>query len=458
MKVIIRADSSFNIGTGHIMRGLVLATQFSDVTFVTRDLPGNINFKINDAGYKLEIISDNSVVEFEKVVNNISPDLVVIDNYDIDYTFEKILKDKYPNVSLMVLDDTYERHYCDILLNHNISTDEKKYKNLVLENCELRCGSEYILLRQEFYDYKVKPKQKNQVPKIFVAMGGADYSNISISILEVIEEIGGVYVNLVTTIANKNLDELREYCRDKKWINLHINSIEIARLMYESDFAIVTPSVTVNEVYFMQLPLIAIKTAENQSDIFEYLIKNGYDAVDGLSTGLLKKYIERHKQNVIVGYDLQDFVDLSQDDSLKILSWRNDPTVRNNMYNREKISAEDHLKFVKSLVACTNKKYFVVREYGHDIGVIDFTQIIHGDSLHMGLYAKPNVNGTGKILMNAIVEYAFKILKVKKIFAEVFEFNNKAYNLYLRYGFKKIGDKEVNNKKVICMVLRNEDR
>ena len=83
---------------------------------------------------------------------------------------------------------------------------------------------------------------------------------------------------------------------------------------------------------------------------------------------------------------------------------------------------------------------------------------IHDDSLHMGLYAKRNVNGAGRILMNAIVEYAFKILKVKKIFAEVFEFNNRAYNLYLRHGFKKIGDKEINNKKVTCMVLKNEDR
>ena len=52
-------------------------------------------------------------------------------------------------------------------------------------------------------------------------------------------------VNLVTTTANKNLEELKEYCKNKKWINLQINSNEVAKLMSKSDFAIVTPSVTV---------------------------------------------------------------------------------------------------------------------------------------------------------------------------------------------------------------------
>ncbi|NIB61371.1 UDP-2,4-diacetamido-2,4,6-trideoxy-beta-L-altropyranose hydrolase, partial [Francisella noatunensis subsp. orientalis] len=65
------------------------------------------------------------------------------------------------------------------------------------------------------------------------------------------------------TIANKNLEQLVDYCKDKNWVNLHINSTKMARLMHESDFAIVTPSVTVNEVCFLNLPLIAIKTAEN---------------------------------------------------------------------------------------------------------------------------------------------------------------------------------------------------
>ena len=48
MTIIIRTDSSSVIGTGHIMRDLVLAGQFSEakIIFAVQDLPGNINHKI----------------------------------------------------------------------------------------------------------------------------------------------------------------------------------------------------------------------------------------------------------------------------------------------------------------------------------------------------------------------------------------------------------------------------
>ncbi|QEO57208.1 UDP-2,4-diacetamido-2,4,6-trideoxy-beta-L-altropyranose hydrolase [Francisella marina] len=292
MKAIIRADSSSSIGTGHIMRDLVLATQFDDVTFVTRDLPGNINFKIIESGYSVEIIRDNSLLEFIKVVEKLNPDIVILDSYNLGYDFERAFKEKYPYIKFMVLDDTYEKHYCDILLNHNISADESRYKNLVPEHCELQCGFKYTLLRQEFYDYKNKPKPKNTIPKVFVAMGGADHSNINIEILSVIGEVGGIEVNLVTTTANKNLEQLKQYCSDKNWIDLHINSSEIAKLMHESDFAIVTPSVTVNEVIFMGLLLIAIKTAENQQDMYLYLKQKGYCVQHEIDLEKLKREIE----------------------------------------------------------------------------------------------------------------------------------------------------------------------
>jgi UDP-2,4-diacetamido-2,4,6-trideoxy-beta-L-altropyranose hydrolase len=292
MTIIFRADSSSTIGTGHIMRDLVLAKQYKGGTiiFATQNLQGNLNSKILESGYSLEILDDNSLNDFQKVIDKYNPDLVVIDSYNIDYEFEKKLKTQNPKLKLLSFDDTYEKHYCDILLNHNISADKRKYKDLLPEYCELRCGVEYTLLRDEFIQQK---KSKS----IFLAMGGADHSNLNIDILKVLEDFKYIDVNLVTTTANQNLEELKEYTKDKYWIELHINSNRIAKLMRVSDFAIITPSVTLNEVFFMELPFIAIKTADNQEDMAQYLKNNKYRILEYFDSIKLDKMIKEYLKN-----------------------------------------------------------------------------------------------------------------------------------------------------------------
>jgi len=268
MNILFRSDSSSNIGTGHIMRDLVLAKQFphAKILFATQDLNGNINHTIIEAGYEIIDLQTNDKDELLEVLKSWRVDLLVIDHYKIDYKYESYIKENI-DIKILALDDTYEKHNCDILLNHNISADKKKYKGLLPKDCELRCGSKYTLLRDEFYEAK---KEKT----VFLAMGGADHSNLNIKILKVLEEFENIQTILVTTDANQNLDELKKYVQDKENIMLHVNSNNIAKLMKKSDFAIVTPSVTVNEAYFMELPFIAIKTAENQDDIYKYLKKN----------------------------------------------------------------------------------------------------------------------------------------------------------------------------------------
>jgi UDP-2,4-diacetamido-2,4,6-trideoxy-beta-L-altropyranose hydrolase len=276
MNILFRADSSSIIGTGHIMRDLVLAKQYPNdkMVFATQELDGNINHKIKEAGHTLEILKSNSLKELIELVKKHSIDLVVIDHYGIDYKYEKKLKKK-TGLEILSFDDTYEKHHCDILLNHNIYAKKRKYRDLVPKSCELRCGSKYTLLRDEFIEEKEKKRKvkNSKVKTVFVAMGGADHSNINIKILKVLGKFDNLKVNLVTTTANKNLEELKEYVKEMKWINLHVNSNKIAKLMAKSDFAIVTPSVTLNEIYFMEIPFIAIKTAKNQDDMYRYLKK-----------------------------------------------------------------------------------------------------------------------------------------------------------------------------------------
>lgn len=303
MNILIRANSSSYIGIGHIMRDLVLVKQYSNdnIIFATENLDGNINHKIIEAGYKIELLKSNSFDELNELIKKLNIDMIIIDNYEINYNFEKNLKDLNPNLKIFVFDDTYEKHFCDTLINHNISADKKKYKNLVPNNCELRCGSKYTLLRDEFLEAK---KQKNSIKKdkkkqtIFIAIGGADYKNINIKILKIIKSLRmkenfKLKVNLVTTNANKNLEKLKKYCKNKKWIDLHINSKQIARLMIQSDFAIVTPSVTANEVYYLRLPFIAVKTATNQKDMYKYLKKKNFFVLKEFNSEKFVKFIHR---------------------------------------------------------------------------------------------------------------------------------------------------------------------
>lgn len=285
--ILFRADSSSNIGLGHIMRDLVLAKQYKNDTiyFACQNLDGNIIDKIP---YETKILHSNNIDELIKLIDLLHIDLLVIDHYGITYNDEKRIKEK-TGVKILSFDDTYEKHYCDILLNHNISADEKRYKELVPESCELRCGSKYTLIRDEFKDEKKIKREK--IYDIFLAMGGTDSANINIPILNAIPD--SLKVSLLTTSSNAHLGKIKEYIKHHRQITLHVDSNEVAKLMNQSKYAIITPSVIVHEVLFMQLPFLAIKVAENQDDIYKYLKKKNFLTIEKFEDNKLKTNIKK---------------------------------------------------------------------------------------------------------------------------------------------------------------------
>ena len=154
---------------------------------------------------------------------------------------------------------------------------------------------------------------------------------------------------------------------------------------------------------------------------------------------------------------LSNFTDLTLDEKKMILSWRNNPTVKKWMYTQDDISLENHLKFIEQLLGKKDKVYFLVKQHSQNIGIIDFNNITL-DRVDMGIYTNPDKKGVGKILLETIIDYSFEVLKVKTIYAEVFAENNKAHGLYKKYSFEEVNRKEVINKEVICMELKNENR
>lgn len=290
--ILIRADSSSKIGIGHIMRDLVLVNQYinNNIIFASQNLDGNINDKIQKSNYKLEILSSNKIEELDILIKKFKINLLIIDHYEIDYFYEKKLKQNNPSLKILSFDDTYERHYCDILLNHNVYGNAKKYKDLIPNDCEIRCGKEFTLIRDEFIIQSTK-EYKIDVPTVLIAMGGADHSNINIEILKVLEFFRNIQIRVVTTLANENLEELKSYVEKFDNITLYINSNEIAKLIKSSSFSIVSPSVIVNEILYLDRSFIAIKTAENQNMMYEYLKENSFFVLENLNDISLKKIV-----------------------------------------------------------------------------------------------------------------------------------------------------------------------
>ncbi|SMM99277.1 UDP-6-deoxy-AltdiNAc hydrolase (PseG, third step of pseudaminic acid biosynthesis) [uncultured Candidatus Thioglobus sp.] len=295
MNVLFRVDSSSTIGLGHLMRCLVLAEQYQtdNIIFASQNLDGNVNQKIIDKGYKLVTLKTNSTDELIGKVKQHSINMVVFDHYEIDYKFEKTIKDE-TSVKILSFDDTYEQHYCDILLNHNIYAKDEDYKNLVPNFCELRCGSKYTLIRDEFRQIKPKKRTINtQNPIVFVAMGGADTANISLEVLKILIKFDRLKINLATTSTNPNINILLNFAEQHKKVNIHINHSNIAELMDSSDFAVVTPSVIVYEAMYLKLPFVAIKTADNQFYIFQYFTQIGNLTLNQFNAKKLHTYIDK---------------------------------------------------------------------------------------------------------------------------------------------------------------------
>lgn len=249
------------------MRDVVLAKEFEgELFFACQNLEGNI---IERIPYEVKILQSNDVDELIALIKSLHVTLLVIDHYGIDAVYEQTVKEA-TGVKILSLDDTYEKHHCDILLNPNVYADVKCYEGLVPNECELRCGKP--LIREDFHTEKTI--QRDKIYDVCIAMGGSDARNLTQKILQTLPK--NKCIAILTTTANTHLKELQTFVADKPNIALHVNSNEVAKVLHQSRFVITTPSVMVQEVLFMELPFLAIQTAQNQEEMATYLQQKGY--------------------------------------------------------------------------------------------------------------------------------------------------------------------------------------
>lgn len=120
-----------------------------------------------------------------------------------------------------------------------------------------------------------------------------------------------------------------------------------------------------------------------------------------------------------------------------ILSWRNDPSIRANMYTQHEISINEHLAWWKKISKCEDHKYFMYERFDSPMGIVAFNSI---DKINRhafwAFYASPEApRGTGTRMEFLALEYAFHTLNLHKLSCEVLAFNSKVIKLHQKFGF-----------------------
>lgn len=132
---------------------------------------------------------------------------------------------------------------------------------------------------------------------------------------------------------------------------------------------------------------------------------------------------------------------LRQEEIELILSWRNAPEVRANMYTNHEITLEEHLAWWGNVSKSESHQYFMYEFEGRPLGVVGFTGINHRqENATWAFYSSPKApKGTGSKMEFLALDYAFDRLDLHKLHCEVLAFNNSVIKLHEKFGFKVEG-------------------
>lgn len=309
MKIAIRTDASLYMGTGHLMRCLTLAgevrQQGHTVTFICRELPGNLCELIEKKGYhvyrlpfqdkdknRIQTVQDVSswlgatwredaeqtisVLQEISIASKI--DWLVVDHYALDIQWERMMR---PYVKrIMVIDDlANRRHDCDLLLDQNLYENmEQRYMGLVPETCKLLLGPQYALLRPEFREARKKLRPRDgTVRRILIFFGGSDPTNETLKAIEAVKLLNrpDIEVDVVVGANNPHRCLIKEKCAAMPNFYFHCQVDNMAELMVKADLAIGAGGSTTWERCFLGLPSLVIVIADNQFETTSFLAQKG---------------------------------------------------------------------------------------------------------------------------------------------------------------------------------------
>jgi len=273
VKLLVRADASAEIGSGHLLRCLALAQAWrgrgGEAIFATSPGRGALAERLVEEGFAVEpwaakTGSERDCRETAERAGELGATWVVVDGYRFGAGYQRRLKDA--GLALLWLDDDARTgSYCaDLVLDQNVYADECKYRDRG-PGTRLLLGSRWALLRREFLDRGSARDRSRPVERILVTTGGADPGALARKIARGIVSSADRAVEIVVVAgALASRDPELEALEVSGAIEIRRDVRDMAELMAGADLAIAAAGSTLWELAFMGLPVLAVSVAPNQ--------------------------------------------------------------------------------------------------------------------------------------------------------------------------------------------------
>ncbi|TAJ15991.1 MAG: UDP-2,4-diacetamido-2,4,6-trideoxy-beta-L-altropyranose hydrolase [Planctomycetota bacterium] len=219
MELLLRADASSAIGTGHVMRCLALAQAWTErggvASFASADCASALAARLSTEGFELQPIdaragSAEDARATIRLARRRGARWVALDGYHFGAPYQAHLR--AAGLRVLLFDDEARAgaYEADLLLNQNLHAAERDY-GWRSGSARLLLGSQYALLRREF---RRGAQPREDVPerahRLLVTLGGADPSNATERVLRALTRlrIPDLEVLCLAGAANPHYDAL----------------------------------------------------------------------------------------------------------------------------------------------------------------------------------------------------------------------------------------------------------
>ena len=478
-KLLIRADASAEIGTGHVMRCIALAEAWQDtigeVFFVSSFNTQALEDRLKIKGIRIRHINNQAgtcsdAEETSQIAHQCGADWIVVDGYHFGAEYQKTIKDT--GLSLLIIDDYghADHYYADIVLNQNIYADRSLFKKHE-PFTRFLLGTKFVLLRKEFLKWSGWRRDiPEKARKILVTLGGGDPDNVTLNVINAIRgiELNELEVKVVVGSANPHFNLIHETINEKPGITLIKNTDNMPEFMAWADIAISAGGTTCYELFFMRVPSIIIPIAENQKPVANELKTKNITKVVEVNdvknqikfNGLIFEFLNNYKTRSEFSERMAQYIDgkgisrvinaiscnkitlrnVKLSDCKQIWLWINDPVVRSVSFKTNPISLQDHKEWFFSAVNNPKLVYYIAEdENATPIGQARFQ--IEAKEAIISVLVDPEYRGMslGTSLILDATEKFFSETGIEKVNALIKKGNDESWKAFIKAGYVELG-------------------